>query len=160
MARLTKEKTFNTSNGPMNFHVTQLGGMGSAKTLVRVAPLIPQVIALMPKGMKLADVLALKDPEKLKKFDLGAVDWAKIGEILSSLSPDEFETVTLSLLSESFAVGRDGQSGEEIKITLSRGQLDQLFAGCVWDLFALVGFALSLNYFNFSRGPGASAALK
>lgn len=158
--RLTKETTQNTSNGPTRFEITQLGGIQAGRTLVAILPLIPQFMSLLPKDLKLDD---FKDPEKRKaallKFDLSRIDWAKIGSVVASLTPDEFDRVTVDLLSPSIAFARDPNSGDELKLALTRANLDQLFAGHVWDLFALVGFALSLNYLSFSKGANAAAPL-
>lgn len=155
--RTTKETTCNTASGVLTFHVTQLGGVRAGKTLIRILPLIPQLLTLLPKDFKLSE---LKNPEairaKLFTLDLSLIDFKAIGEVLANLTPDEFEHVTNALLGDAFAIGRDPNTGEEFRATLTPGQLDQLFAGHVWDLFRLVGFALSLNYFTFSPAPGAS----
>lgn len=152
--RTSHEELIQTSQGKLTFHLTQLGGMAAGRALVRVAPHLPKLFSSFAK-LNLAELKELKDAQSLKKLDLSKItsklDFAAIGDALANLAPEDFEKLTLELLAGSFAVSTDERTGEQIKLDLTRGTLDTLFAGHVWDLFKLIGCAVSLNYFGFSH---------
>lgn len=150
--RTTEEQSFETSRGRLTFHVTQLGGIAASKVLVKLLPLVPRLVNAL-QGIALKD---LANAEALKKMDLSKVDFAAVAQTLASVTPEDFEQISGALLMGCFAVGEDAQSGEPVKIDLNVRTLDPLFAGCVWELFKLVGFALKVNFMGFSSARTAS----
>lgn len=152
--RTTHEERFNTSRGCFIFYVSQLGGLAAGKTLVRIAPLIPQLVKVFA-GVELKSLTG--GAEALKKFDLNKLDLGALGSAIASLPPDEFERLAVELLAGSFGVGTDSTSGEDVRIDLTKNMIDQLFVGQVWELFKLIGFAIKVNYLGFSLALPATA---
>lgn len=157
--RATQEETFTTSRGRFTFHVTQLGGIAAGRMAIRVGPLLPKIFGAIASGL---DLKKLQEGggmtlDKLKKIDLSKLDLAGIGSALASITPTDFDQLTVELLSGGIAVGTDSESGEQTKIELNRAAIDALFTGQVWELFKLVGFAAKINFFGFTSGPNVSA---
>lgn len=145
--RQNLEETFNTSRGRITFHLTQLGGIHAGRVLVRIGPHIPKLLGTLSAF----DLKSLANPEALKKLDLSKLDFTAIGKAIADITPDEFERLTIELLSGSFATAHDPE-GTPVRLDLTRGNVDQLFVGHVWDLFKLLGFAIKVNFADFGGG--------
>jgi hypothetical protein len=148
--RTTLSKDFETFFGKYTFTLTQLGGRQAGKLFVRVGPHIPRLIGSIASldSKQLKDKDGKLSVESLKKLDLSKLNFPALGEALAKVTPEDFDSITCELLKGGIAIGKN-EAGEDQKVDLDPAAIDQLFRGQVWQLFALVGFAIEVNYGGF-----------
>ena len=124
--REQKAETFDTTSGPVEISLQQLGGIEAGSVIVGLARKHGAAIGRI--------AAAVTDPTMIGEA---------IGALTTNLDPAEFEALLLK-----FTKGGRVTVGEEF-LDLDRKQIDVLFRGHTAALFRLMWFALRSNYTDF-----------
>lgn len=145
MARRTESREFSVSargegseSEVVSISVTALDGHSGGLLGIRLLQLLGPSVAGLVTAMQSSD------PSK-------AVSMA--GTLFEKVTPSEFKAIQKQLLAHS-TVTELGETQE-----LSDAWIAERFSGHVGSLFALVGFALKVNYENFFEDLGIKALL-
>ncbi len=130
MARRSESKEFLTCEGPVMITVTALGGNEAGLLSAKLLNLIGPTMV----GM------ASADDSKM------VVDLAS--QLTAKITAAEFESIKTQLLK-----GAQAQVGDQFE-DVDRGFIDRYFAGEPGALFALIAFALKVNFKTFLPGLG------
>lgn len=125
--RLSNKRVFETTRGKVEIEVQQLDGMSAGKLSLRLIRLT---------GSAMARIGAASEK------DAGAAFAGAVGDVVDRLTEQEFEDLTKILLD-----GAAYSTGKEfVEVLPAAGDL---FRGHVKELFALLKFALEVNFSDF-----------
>ncbi len=142
MGLLTQSRSVETQHGTRTVQLTQLPAMRSAGLLIKLGKLFAGGLGA------LARVATGKGDVSVE----GA--GALLGDLLGSLTPADFDSLTRELLS--LATVDNGEGGQTSLLPV----VDVLLQGKPFELFKLIGWALQVNYSDFSSALGALGFLK
>lgn len=116
--------------------ITALGGNEGGMLGTKLAQMIgPSLVGM---------AAAMNDPNKVVEI---------AGALMAKVTADEFDRIKSQLLK-----GAQAQLDNEFH-DVDKGFIDEHFAGEIGSLYALVGFALQVNFKNFLQGLGIKSEL-
>lgn len=136
-------KTETKKLGDLDFKTTQLPAMKAFALLAKLARVVGPAISAL-SGL---------DPDT--ELDLAG---SGLISALKSLDPKEAEGLVLDILSGTEVIIPDATGGRALSLA-KQANIDLVFTGKLRMLFQVVGFALQVNFGDFSEGSVPAAPL-